>query len=123
MEAGQFAYSPAEITANQGDTITIELVSTDVVHGFYLDAYGVSVIADRFVSLPLQFHHGFCRTLSMDLKSLKTGKASTCYGFGFSGFLGPPGFFGFGLPLSLLPFSFLPLSLLSFGAGCTLKIF
>lgn len=46
MDASQFAYSPAEITANQGDTITIELVSTDVVHGFYLDTYGISVIAD-----------------------------------------------------------------------------
>ncbi len=46
IDASQFAYSPAEITANQGDTVTIELVSTDVVHGFYLDTYDISVIAD-----------------------------------------------------------------------------
>ena len=55
MDASQFAYSPAEITANQGDTITIELVSTDVVHGFYLDTYGVSVTADPGQTARLTF--------------------------------------------------------------------
>jgi heme/copper-type cytochrome/quinol oxidase subunit 2 len=46
VEASQFAYLPGEITVNPGDTVTIELVSTDVVHGFYLDGYGVSLSAD-----------------------------------------------------------------------------
>lgn len=55
MEASQFTYSPAEITANQGDTVTIELVSTDVVHGFYLDIYGVSVTADPGQTARLTF--------------------------------------------------------------------
>ncbi len=46
VEASQFAYSQAVIEVNPGDTVTIELVSTDVVHGLYLDGYGVSVTAD-----------------------------------------------------------------------------
>ena len=55
MEASQFAYSPSEINVNSGDTVTIELVSTDVVHGFYLDEYGVSVTADPGQTARLTF--------------------------------------------------------------------
>jgi heme/copper-type cytochrome/quinol oxidase subunit 2 len=46
IEARQFAYSPSELKVNPGDTVTIELVSTDVVHGLYIDGYGLSVEAD-----------------------------------------------------------------------------
>jgi heme/copper-type cytochrome/quinol oxidase subunit 2 len=46
VEARQFAYSPAELKVNQGDTVTIQLLSTDVVHGLYVDGYGISVEAD-----------------------------------------------------------------------------
>jgi heme/copper-type cytochrome/quinol oxidase subunit 2 len=46
IEARQFAYSPSEIKVNPGDAVTIQLVSTDVVHGLYIDSYGVSVEAD-----------------------------------------------------------------------------
>ncbi len=46
IEAGQFLYSPSEITVNPGDRVTIELVSKDVVHGLYVDDYGVSITAD-----------------------------------------------------------------------------
>jgi len=46
VEASQYAYSPGAITVNPGDTVTIELVSTDVVHGLYVDGYGVSMTAD-----------------------------------------------------------------------------
>jgi heme/copper-type cytochrome/quinol oxidase subunit 2 len=46
IEARQFAYSPAEFEVNPGDRVTIQLVSTDVVHGLYIDGYGVSVQAD-----------------------------------------------------------------------------
>lgn len=46
LEASQFAYSPAQLHVEPGDTVTIELVSTDSVHGLYLDGYGVSVQAD-----------------------------------------------------------------------------
>ena len=46
IEARQFAYSPSEIKVSPGDTVTIELISTDVVHGLYIDGYGISVEAD-----------------------------------------------------------------------------
>jgi heme/copper-type cytochrome/quinol oxidase subunit 2 len=55
MEASQYAYSPAEISANPGDKVTIELVSTDVVHGLYVDGYGVSVKADPGQTATLTF--------------------------------------------------------------------
>lgn len=46
IDARQYAYSPSEIHVNQGDTVTFELISTDVVHGLYVDGYGLSVEAD-----------------------------------------------------------------------------
>jgi heme/copper-type cytochrome/quinol oxidase subunit 2 len=55
MEARQFAYSPGELKVNPGDTVTIQLVSTDVVHGLYIDGYGVSVKADPGQTATLTF--------------------------------------------------------------------
>lgn len=46
VEASQYTYAPGTITVNPGDTVTIELVSTDVVHGLYVDGYGISTSAD-----------------------------------------------------------------------------
>ena len=55
IEARQFAYSPSELTVNPGDTVTIQLVSTDVVHGLYVDGYDISVEADPGQSATLTF--------------------------------------------------------------------
>lgn len=55
VETHQFAYSPAELKVNPGDTVKIELVSTDVVHGFYIDGYGLSVEADPGQTATLTF--------------------------------------------------------------------
>lgn len=55
IEAGQFAYSPSELHVNPGDTVTIHLLSTDVVHGLYIDGYGVSVEADPGQTTTLTF--------------------------------------------------------------------
>ena len=55
VEASQFAYNPAVLTVDPGDTVTIELVSTDVVHGLYVDGYGVSVTADPGQTARLTF--------------------------------------------------------------------
>jgi heme/copper-type cytochrome/quinol oxidase subunit 2 len=46
IEASQYAFTPGELKVNPGDQVTLELVSTDVVHGFYLDGYDISVQAD-----------------------------------------------------------------------------
>jgi heme/copper-type cytochrome/quinol oxidase subunit 2 len=46
IDARQFAYAPSELAVNPGDTVTIQLVSTDVVHGLYIDGYDLSIEAD-----------------------------------------------------------------------------
>jgi len=55
IDARQFAYSPSELAVNPGDTITIELVSTDVVHGLYIDGYDLSMEADPGKTAMLTF--------------------------------------------------------------------
>lgn len=55
IEAGQFAYSPSVLNINLGDTVTIQLVSTDVVHGLYVDGYNISVEADPGQTATLTF--------------------------------------------------------------------
>jgi len=46
IEASRFAYSPAVVRVDPGDRVTLELASTDVVHGLYVDGYGVGAEAD-----------------------------------------------------------------------------
>src|SRR5215213_3950042 len=41
IDARQFAYSPSELAVNPGDLVTIQLISTDVVHGLYIDGYNL----------------------------------------------------------------------------------
>ena len=55
IDARQYAYSPSELHVNPGDIVTFELVSTDVVHGLYIDSYGVSVEADPGQTATLTF--------------------------------------------------------------------
>lgn len=55
IEARQFAYSPSELKVNAGDTVTIQLVSNDVVHGLYVDGYNISVEADPGQTATLTF--------------------------------------------------------------------
>jgi len=55
IEARQFAYSPSELKVNLGDTITLEFVSTDVVHGLYVDGYDISVESDPGQTKTLSF--------------------------------------------------------------------
>jgi heme/copper-type cytochrome/quinol oxidase subunit 2 len=55
IDAHQFSYSPSEIQVNTGDMVTIQLVSNDVVHGLYVDGYGISVEADPGQTKTLTF--------------------------------------------------------------------
>jgi len=55
IDAGQYAYSPSELKVNAGDTVNIQLVSTDVVHGLYVDGYDVSIEADPGQTRTLSF--------------------------------------------------------------------
>lgn len=45
IHAKQFEYTPSTLQVNQGDKVTIRLISEDVSHGFYLDGYEISTIA------------------------------------------------------------------------------
>ena len=45
IEASMSQFSPAVLQVNPGDRVTIELVSTDVVHGFSLDDYDFNLTA------------------------------------------------------------------------------
>jgi heme/copper-type cytochrome/quinol oxidase subunit 2 len=55
LSASQYTYAPAELHVNPGDRVTIELVSTDAVHGLYVDGYGVSVEGDPGQTVSLTF--------------------------------------------------------------------
>jgi len=55
IDARQYAYSPSELHVNRGDTVTFHIVSTDVVHGLYVDGYDVSVEAGPGQTATLTF--------------------------------------------------------------------
>ena len=55
IEASSFQFTPEAIHVNPGDHVTIDLVSTDVVHGLYLDGYDLSVTADPGQTASLSF--------------------------------------------------------------------
>lgn len=55
IRASSFEYSPSTISVNPGDRVTIELVSTDVVHGLYLDGYDLNLAADPGQTTRLTF--------------------------------------------------------------------
>lgn len=46
LDAHSFAYEPSRVNVNRGDRITLTLNSTDVVHGVYVDGYGVNLVAE-----------------------------------------------------------------------------
>jgi heme/copper-type cytochrome/quinol oxidase subunit 2 len=55
IDARRYAYSPSQLTVNPGDKVIIQLISNDVVHGLYIDGYGVSVEADPGQTATLTF--------------------------------------------------------------------
>jgi heme/copper-type cytochrome/quinol oxidase subunit 2 len=55
IEASSFQYAPEAIHVNPGDRVTIDLVSTDVVHGLYIDGYDLNVTADPGQTATLSF--------------------------------------------------------------------
>ncbi|MCC7355665.1 MAG: hypothetical protein IT330_18140 [Anaerolineae bacterium] len=46
ITARSFAFEPGIVRVNRGDRVVIKLESADVVHGLYVDGYGVSVEAE-----------------------------------------------------------------------------
>ena len=55
IQASQFAYSPAVLSVNPGDRVTIELQATDVVHGLSIDGYDLEAASDPGQTARLTF--------------------------------------------------------------------
>jgi heme/copper-type cytochrome/quinol oxidase subunit 2 len=55
MTADQFAFDPPVLKVNQGDRVRLTLHAADVVHGFYLDAYGLKTRVEPGVSQQIEF--------------------------------------------------------------------
>jgi heme/copper-type cytochrome/quinol oxidase subunit 2 len=55
LDASQFEFAPGRIEVNQGDHVLITLAATDVVHGFYLDGYGLEQRVVPGVSQQISF--------------------------------------------------------------------
>lgn len=55
IQASRFEYSPAILSVNPGDRVTIELVATDVVHGLSIDGYALETSADPGQTARLSF--------------------------------------------------------------------
>ncbi len=55
IEASSFRFTPSNVAVNVGDSVTIDLVATDVVHGLYVDGYDVKVTADPGRTASLAF--------------------------------------------------------------------
>jgi len=55
INASRFEYSPAILAVNPGDKVTIELISTDVVHGLAIDGYNLSATVDPGQTARLTF--------------------------------------------------------------------
>ncbi len=46
VRASRYAFEPAVLRVRPGERVTLELVPADVVHGLYLDGYGLELEAD-----------------------------------------------------------------------------
>jgi heme/copper-type cytochrome/quinol oxidase subunit 2 len=41
LDTSQYEFTPGRVEIHQGDHVVIELTSSDVVHGFYVDGYNI----------------------------------------------------------------------------------
>jgi heme/copper-type cytochrome/quinol oxidase subunit 2 len=55
ITARQFAFDPPVLQVNKGDRVAITLKAADVVHGLYLDGYGVNVRVEPGTSKRIEF--------------------------------------------------------------------
>ena len=55
IKASSFEYTPAIIRVNRGDRVTLEVESTDVVHGLAIDGYDLRVDAEPGQTARLTF--------------------------------------------------------------------
>ena len=55
INAEQFAFDPPVLRVKRGDQVLITLQATDVVHGFYLDGYGIEAPVEPGIAQHIEF--------------------------------------------------------------------
>jgi heme/copper-type cytochrome/quinol oxidase subunit 2 len=55
VKASQFTFDPPVLHVNRGDRVVLTLEATDVVHGLYLDEYGINIRAEPGTSRRVEF--------------------------------------------------------------------
>ncbi len=55
IDTAQYEFAPGRLRVNQGDTVVITLTASDVVHGFYLDGYGIEQRVEPGVTQVIEF--------------------------------------------------------------------
>lgn len=55
LGALQFEFLPGRLYVNHGDRVVINLTASDVVHGFYLDGYGLQTRVEPGVARRIEF--------------------------------------------------------------------
>jgi heme/copper-type cytochrome/quinol oxidase subunit 2 len=55
LDAGQAEFMPGRLEVNLRDRVVITLAASDVVHGFYLDGYGVDERVERGLPKTVEF--------------------------------------------------------------------
>jgi heme/copper-type cytochrome/quinol oxidase subunit 2 len=55
VDMTQFAFELARLRVNRGDTVVLTLEASDVVHGFYLDGYGIRQRVEPGISQQITF--------------------------------------------------------------------
>lgn len=55
IDARQFEFTPGRVEVNVGDRVILTLTASDVVHGFYLDGYGIERRFTPGQSVTLEF--------------------------------------------------------------------
>jgi heme/copper-type cytochrome/quinol oxidase subunit 2 len=55
IDSQQYEYDPGRIEVNQDDRVIIDITASDVVHGFYLDGYGIHERVEPGISKRIEF--------------------------------------------------------------------
>ncbi|MBP1702761.1 MAG: cytochrome c oxidase subunit [Chloroflexi bacterium] len=55
IQASSYEYNPGVVRVKPGERVTLELTSTDVTHGIYIDGYNLEVIAEPGQTQTLSF--------------------------------------------------------------------
>jgi plastocyanin len=55
IDMTQYAFHPARVEVSRGDHLIIDLTASDVVHGFYLDGYGIEQRVEPGVTRQVSF--------------------------------------------------------------------